>query len=214
MSGEETGRTQAATPRAATPADLAVELKGLVPDAFHPLGELAREGVVASEGELRRGLVAMNGAGLIAVMTLIPQSFDAVILRAAAVLFFVGLVAACVSWVRRASASRAALLVGPRLNAWLDRIAAEPAAQKPFADTSEIDSLMKAMHKGLERISSEAQRPGRTAPTWSYVALASFCLAAALLLGNFVVSPQVGAKPSTQGCSRPVENVRVGHAKT
>jgi hypothetical protein len=80
-------------------------LLGLI-DAVEPamaqpvayLTQLARDGAFAADGEIRRGLLAINGAGLVAVTSLLGNSIHPLAIHLAAGLYFVDLVSGCANW--------------------------------------------------------------------------------------------------------------------
>ncbi len=158
--------------------------------------EPAREGVLQAEGELRRGTLGMNGAGLLAVISLLSQSLDALAVRAAAALYFLGLATAAAGWLVRVSALRRVYLADFLFDQVFKNIRANPEFSKPFTSAAEVDQVIAALKKGLDHIQSVLTKGGRSAAYWTYAALACFFAATLLLVIDFEIADR--AKPAVR----------------
>lgn len=100
--------------------------------------EAAQARAVAGDAELRRGAVALNGAGLVAIVGLLSGSIPAAVVRAGATNFAVGLAIAIAVWVCgeialastanvHAAADRGEALLEAKTDAEVDAALKDPA---------------------------------------------------------------------------------------
>jgi threonine/homoserine/homoserine lactone efflux protein len=101
MSGEEPTSDGPATGSAATVTQHLDSLEPQLAGMFEATKRVGLEGAMQADGEIRRGLIALNGAGLLAVVSLLSQSLHPLIPHLAAGLYLIGLVFGCVAWVLR-----------------------------------------------------------------------------------------------------------------
>ena len=175
-----------------SPSFPAASLRGLVEAIEAPvmasvaeLSKLGRQGSLEAEGELRRGLIAMNGAGLLAVVSMLNQSLSHSALRIAAAGFFLGMLAGFVSWLRRVQSFRVGsaleVVIGNLLSTWRSR----PDSDREMKTSEEIDGLGQAVVAAMLKVLSAAKKPGSAAYRWTYAALLCFFISSAILLVDF-----------------------------
>lgn len=157
-------------------------------------GELAHlshtgfDGMMEAEGEIRRGLIALNGAGLLAVISLLSQSFSGLIVRLAVGLYFAGVLFACVSWLFRAQSFRMLANMRGVLTEFRNNISNNPIMHKPISTAEELDLVSDAVKRSLGKIFKAMKRPGEHATVWTYLALGCFFVATATLVIDFEFS--------------------------
>ena len=188
--------------QAPTIAQFIDELLLGVPKQFEPLTQIGREGAIQSEGEIRRGVIAMNGAGLLAVISLLSQSLHASSVRAAALLYLVGLLFGWIGWAKRALSSRSASFGETAFITAFTALKAQPIAQKPLTTLAELEETEQALQVLVTKVAAALKRPGRLVPLWTFLALGCFLFATVVLVVDFELSPRRASPIASQACSR------------
>lgn len=159
--------------------------------AFTLTNDIGRDGLFQAEGEIRRGAIAMNGAGLLAVVSLLGQSLHPLTVRLAALIYLAGLVAGCFAWFGRAAAARNAFFTETVFWAAFTKLKAHPVASMPLATAEEVDAAVKVLIDAIKAISAKLKKPGARAAAWTIVALICFFAATCSLVADFELSPPV-----------------------
>ena len=178
----------------AAPPTLAKLVEAVEPQAakyYGTMTNLGREGVIQSEGEIRRGVVAVNGAGLLAVISLLSQSFHIYTVRAAALLYLFGLLFGWIGWGQRARSSRMAYLAEIAFATAFVKLKSEPFAQKPLTTVEEIEEAGRTVNALVMALAERLKKPGNSVPLWTISALGCFFLATAALVADFELSPRL-----------------------
>jgi hypothetical protein len=182
-------------------------LRGLLEELerqFRPhlakLAETSRVAMFASDADLRRGLVTMNGAGLLAVISLLSQSLDPLAVRISVLFYLAGLVAACLGWSANAAATRGVALLDLKLEEGRTKMQPpHPLLDKELTTVEDVTSVGSALTKAIENVGRQLKKPGRLVPLYSYVAIGCFLVSTCLLVGDFELRP-ISEKPDLAHC--------------
>jgi hypothetical protein len=168
-------------------------------DSGIDLARLATDGLMQTEGEIRRGVIAMNGAGLLAVISLLSQSLHPAVLRIAATLFLLGLGCGCWGWVQRARTWHVGLHAKGAFKAGFDAVKALPVSKLPLTTVADVEAAEKAVTLAITTIAAKLKQPGKAAAFWTYVALACFFAATVALVVDFELTLRPHAVAAAHG---------------
>ncbi len=169
-------------------ADLMATKEASIAEKMGRLRAFNEQAVLSVEGEVRRGVIAINGAGLLAVISLLKDELDPLPLRIAVALYTLGMSAGFIAWFSHLESAKAMgrLLFG--LEQFFDKMRHEPLMKQP-SDPEQLDRVETAFGQALEKAVRTAQTPGNRVPIWTYAGAVPFFLATALLIGDFELAP-------------------------
>ncbi len=159
------------------------------------LSDMGRQGAIAADADIRRGLVAMNGAGLVAVISILSTSLDPLAVRAAVALYFVGLAAALMSWALRVRFHNSIMLADLQIAVALKTFKENPAVKLPLNTKEDVEVIGRVATRFIERATKALKKPGNAIGNWTWAALICFFLATSLLVVDFEIAGL--AKPKT-----------------
>jgi hypothetical protein len=166
------------------------ELEPGIEDAYDLVVQLGRDGMLQADGEIRRGLIGMNGAGLLAVISLLSQSLTLAAVKIAAILYFAGLLFGCVSWLQRSRSSQMAFYSKHVYKSVFKKIGSDPVGKIPLKTREDLEAAGLLLHNVVESVSSKLKAPGKNVPFLSYFAFGVFILATLIMVVDFEVCPR------------------------
>ena len=169
--------------------DLEAALTGRLTD----LGEVGKTRKLASEGEMRRGLIAFNGAGLVAIISLGKIGLNSLAVHAALWLFFVGLLSALAGWYADARYHT----VVYRLSLVFLALRAKLSKRDDFdqnLDGETYAQVIKSIGNAIIKGANTARKGSGPIVAFTYVSISAFLLAALLLAMSYQFAPTASQK--------------------